>query len=174
MDNKLVWDANIEENLSVISFSTLYAPLPQDLKATDMLIVSAKGVCHSVLSVDYTKEEISIQKDLTLKAERIKSLSYWYLDDFKNGYQKDIDNMGYISKFSYDPTNCYLHFVFGVNIPGADEVADIREVSRKIYLSLMTKKDLRVFDKYHQIAGKVENEVLTEKYGQGQYFLKKS
>lgn len=174
VDNKLVWDADIEENLSVISFSTLYAPLPQDLKATDMLIVSAKGVCYSVLSVDYTKKEISIQKDLTLKAERIKSLSYWYLDDFKNGYQKDIDNMGYISKFNYDPTNCYLHFVFGVNIPGADEVADIREVSRKIYLSLMTKKDLRVFDKYHQIAGKVENEVLTEKYGQGQYFLKKS
>ena len=174
VDNKLVWDANIEENLSVISFSTLYAPLPQDLKATDMLIVSAKGVCYSVLSVNYTKKEISIQKDLTLKAERIKSLSYWYLDDFKNGYQKDIDNMGYISKFNYDPTNCYLHFVFGVNIPGADEVADIRKVSRKIYLSLMTKKDLRVFDKYHQIAGKVENEVLTEKYGQGQYFLKKS
>lgn len=174
VDNKLVWDANIEENLSVISFSTLYAPLPQDLKATDMLIVSAKGMCYSVLSVDYTKEEISIQKDLTLKAERIKSLSYWYLDDFKNGYQKDIDNMGYISKFNYDPTNCYLHFVFGVNIPGADEVADIRKVSRKIYLSLMTKKDLRVFDKYHQIAGKVENEVLTEQYGQGQYFLKKS
>lgn len=174
VDNKLIWDADIEENLSVISFSTLYAPLPQDLKATDMLIVSAKGVCYSVSSVDYTKEEISIQKDLTLKAERIKSLSYWYLDDFKNGYQKDIDNMGYISKFNYDPTNCYLHFVFGVNIPGADEVADIREVSRKIYLSLMTKKDLRVFDKYHQVAGKVENEVLAGKYGQGQYFLKKS
>lgn len=174
VDNKLVWDANIEENLSVISFSALYAPLPQDLKATDMLIVSAKGICYSVSSVDYTKEEISIQKDLTLKAERIKSLSYWYLDDFKNGYQKDIDNMGYISKFNYDPTNCYLHFVFGVNIPGADEVADIREVSRKIYLSLMTKKDLRVFDKYHQVAGKVENEVLAGKYGQGQYFLKKS
>ena len=174
VDNKLVWDANIEEDLSVINFSTLYAPLPQDLKATDMLIVSAKGVCYSVLSVDYTKEEISIQKDLTLKAERIKSLSYWYLDDFKNGYQKDIDNMGYISKFDYDPTNCYLHFVFGVNIPGENEIADIRSVPRKIYLSLMTKKDLRVFDRYHQVVGKVENEVITRKYGKGQYFTKKS
>ena len=174
VNNKLVWDANIEEDLSVISFSTLYAPLPQDLKATDMLIVSAKGVCYSVLSVDYTKKEISIQKDLTLKAERIKSLSYWYLDDFKNGYQKDIDNMGYISKFDYDPTNCYLHFVFGVNIPGENEIADIRSVPRKIYLSLMTKKDLRVFDRYHQVVGKVENEAITRKYGKGQYFTKKS
>lgn len=174
VNNKLVWDANIEEDLSVISFSTLYAPLPQDLKATDMLIVSAKGVCYSVLSVDYTKKEISIQKDLTLKAERIKSLSYWYLDDFKNGYQKDIDNMGYISKFDYEPTNCYLHFVFGVNIPGENEIADIRSVPRKIYLSLMTKKDLRVFDRYHQVVGKVENEAITRKYGKGQYFTKKS
>ena len=115
-----------------------------------------------------------LQKDLTLKAERIKSLSYWYLDDFKNGYQKDIDNMGYISKFDYEPTNCYLHFVFGVNIPGENEIADIRSVPRKIYLSLMTKKDLRVFDRYHQVVGKVENEANTRKYGKGQYFTKKS
>ena len=70
--------------------------------------------------------------------------------------------------------NCYLHFVFGVNIPGENEIADIRSVPRKIYLSLMTKKDLRVFDRYHQVVGKVENEAITRKYGKGQYFTKKS
>lgn len=182
MDNKLIWDAQIETistyDSTTMPVGRLYAPFPSDINnPSDILIVSNQKNCFRVTAIkkdDAGNIELVLQKDKSLTVERIKSLSYWYLDDFKNGYQKDIDNMGYISKFNYDPTNCYLHFVFGVNIPGADEVADIRKVSRKIYLSLMTKKDLRVFDKYHQIAGKVENEVLTEKYGQGQYFLKKS
>lgn len=182
MDNKLIWDAQIETistyDSTTMPVGRLYAPFPSDINnPSDILIVSNRKNCFRVTAIkkdDAGNIDLVLQKDKSLTVERIKSLSYWYLDDFKNGYQKDIDNMGYISKFDYDPTNCYLHFVFGVNIPGADEVADIREVSRKIYLSLMTKKDLRVFDKYHQIAGKVENEASTRKYGKGQYFTKKS
>lgn len=182
VDNKLVWDAQIE-TLSTYDSTTmpvgrLYAPFPSDINnPSDILIVSNQKNCFRVTAIkkdDTGNIKLVLQKDLTLKAERIKSLSYWYLDDFKNGYQKDIDNMGYISKFDYDPTNCYLHFVFGVNIPGENEVEDIRSVPRKIYLSLMTKKDLRVFDRYHQVVGKVENEAITRKYGKGQYFTKKS
>ncbi len=182
MDNKLIWDAQIETistyDSTTMPVGRLYAPFPSDINnSSDILIVSNQKNCFRVTAIkkdDAGNIELVLQKDKSLTVERIKSLSYWYLDDFKNGYQKDIDNMGYISKFDYDPTNCYLHFVFGINIPGENEIADIRLVPRKIYLSLMTKKDLRVFDKYHQIAGKVENEVLTEKYGKGQYFTKKS
>lgn len=182
VDNKLIWDAQIETlftyDSTTMPVGRLYAPFPSDINnPSDILIVSNQKNCFRVTAIkkdDAGNIELVLQKDLTLKAERIKSLSYWYLDDFKNGYQKDIDNMGYISKFDYDPTNCYLHFVFGVNIPGENEIADIRSVPRKIYLSLMTKKDLRVFDKYHQVVGKVENEAITRKYGKGQYFTKKS
>ena len=182
VDNKLIWDAQIETlftyDSTTMPVGRLYAPFPSDINnPSDILIVSNQKNCFRVTAIkkdDAGNIELVLQKDLTLKAERIKSLSYWYLDDFKNGYQKDIDNMGYISKFDYEPTNCYLHFVFGVNIPGENEIADIRSVPRKIYLSLMTKKDLRVFDRYHQVVGKVENEANTRKYGKGQYFTKKS
>lgn len=182
VDNKLIWDAQIETistyDSTTMPVGRLYAPFPSDINnPSDILIVSNRKNCFRVTAIKKDNAgniDLVLQKDLTLKAERIKSLSYWYLDDFKNGYQKDIDNMGYISKFDYDPTNCYLHFVFGVNIPGENEIADIRSVPRKIYLSLMTKKDLRVFDRYHQVVGKVENEASTRKYGKGQYFTKKS
>ena len=182
MDNKLIWDAQIETistyDSTTMPVGRLYAPFPSDINnPSDILIVSNRKNCFRVTAIkkdDAGNIELVLQKDKSLTVERIKSLSYWYLDDFKNGYQKDIDNMGYISKFDYDPTNCYLHFVFGVNIPGENEIADIRSVPRKIYLSLMTKKDLRVFDRYHQVVGKVENEAITRKYGKGQYFTKKS
>lgn len=182
VDNKLIWDAQIETlftyDSTTMPVGRLYAPFPSDINnPSDILIVSNQKNCFRVTAIkkdDAGNIELVLQKDKSLTVERIKSLSYWYLDDFKNGYQKDIDNMGYISKFDYDPTNCYLHFVFGVNIPGENEIADIRSVPRKIYLSLMTKKDLRVFDRYHQVVGKVENEAITRKYGKGQYFTKKS
>lgn len=182
MDNKLIWDAQIETistyDSTTMPVGRLYAPFPSDINnPSDILIVSNQKNCFRVTAIkkdDAGNIELVLQKDKSLTVERIKSLSYWYLDDFKNGYQKDIDNMGYISKFDYDPTNCYLHFVFGINIPGENEIADIRSVPRKIYLSLMTKKDLRVFDRYHQVVGKVENETITRKYGKGQYFTKKS
>ena len=182
VDNKLIWDAQIETlftyDSTTMPVGRLYAPFPSDINnPSDILIVSNRKNCFRVTAIkkdNAGKIELVLQKDKSLTVERIKSLSYWYLDDFKNGYQKDIDNMGYISKFDYDPTNCYLHFVFGVNIPGENEIADIRSVPRKIYLSLMTKKDLRVFDRYHQVVGKVENEASTRKYGKGQYFTKKS
>ncbi len=182
VDNKLIWDAQIETlftyDSTTMPVGRLYAPFPSDINnPSDILIVSNQKNCFRVTAINKDNAgniELVLQKDKSLTVERIKSLSYWYLDDFKNGYQKDIDNMGYISKFDYDPTNCYLHFVFGVNIPGENEIADIRSVPRKIYLSLMTKKDLRVFDRYHQVVGKVENEAITRKYGKGQYFTKKS
>lgn len=182
VDNKLIWDAQIETlftyDSTTMPVGRLYAPFPSDINnPSDILIVSNQKNCFRVTAIkkdDAGNTELVLQKDKSLTVERIKSLSYWYLDDFKIGYQKDIDNMGYISKFDYDPTNCYLHFVFGVNIPGENEIADIRSVPRKIYLSLMTKKDLRVFDRYHQVVGKVENEAITKKYGKGQYFTKKS
>lgn len=181
MDNKLIWDADIESLLTyeslTMNIDKLYAPFPSGLYASDILIVSKQGNCFRATSIGKNSKgetTIDLQKDASLTAERIKSLSYWYLDDFKNGYQKDIDNMGYISKFDYDPNDCYMHFVFGVNIPSETEVQSISQVPRKIYLSLMTKKDLRVFDKYNQVVGKVENEVVWNKYGKGQYFTKKS
>ena len=71
------------------------------------------------------------------------------MDDSRDGYNISLDPMGYVQNFDYNPDNCYCHFVFGVNIDD--------NFSRKIYLSMLKKKDLRVFDEYHKVIGESRN-----------------
>lgn len=125
---------------------------------------------------DYDAEgkSFSIQYTTSYSATKLKALSFWYLDDFQNGYTIKTDSMGYLLSFDYNPDNCYCHFVFGVNIDD--------NFSRKIYLSMLKKKDLRVFDEYHQVIGESRNylkpdgTIDTNKntgYGTSQQFTKK-
>lgn len=122
---------------------------------------------------DYDAEgkSFSIQYTTSYSATKLKALSFWYLDDFQNGYTTAVDSMGYVSQFKYDPSNCYCHFVFGVNITD--------NFSRKIYLSMLKKKDLRVFDEHHQVIGESKNYLnsngeIDETYATGQFFTKKN
>lgn len=123
---------------------------------------------------DAEGELFSIQSTDTYSATKLKALSFWYLDDSQNGYTTSVDSMGYVSKFDYNPDNCYCHFVFGVNIDD--------NFSRKIYLSMLKKKDLRVFDEYHQVIGasknylKPDGTIDTDEntgYATGQFFTEK-
>ena len=96
----------------------------------------------------------------------LASIQIWYLDDVENGYTKEIDPFGLIQKFEYHPDNCYCHFVFGLNVKQSDYETLIGSSSSvkniKIYLSLINKKDDRVFDKYHKAIGVLSNSAITK------------
>ena len=96
----------------------------------------------------------------------LASIQIWYLDDVENGYTKEIDPFGLIQKFEYHPDNCYCHFVFGLNVKQSDYETLIGSSSSvkniKIYLSLISKKDDRVFDKYHKAVGVLSNSAITK------------
>ena len=96
----------------------------------------------------------------------LASIQIWYLDDVENGYTKETDPFGLIQNFKYHPDNCYCHFVFGLNVKQSDyETPSGLSKNIKIYLSLIMKKDDRVFDKYHKAIGVLSNSAITkEKY----------
>ncbi len=97
----------------------------------------------------------------------LASIQIWYLDDVENGYTKEIDPFGLIQKFEYHPDNCYCHFVFGLNVKQSDyetligSSPSVKNI--KIYLSLISKKDDRVFDQYHKAVGVLSNSAITKK-----------
>ena len=97
----------------------------------------------------------------------LASIQIWYLDDVENGYTKEIDPFGLIQKFEYHPDNCYCHFVFGLNVKQSDyettsdSSSSVKNI--KIYLSLIGKKDDRVFDQYHKAVGVLSNSAITKK-----------
>ena len=98
--------------------------------------------------------------------KNLASIQIWYLDDVENGYTKEIDPFGLIQKFEYHPDNCYCHFVFGLNVKQSDYETLIGSSSSvkniKIYLSLINKKDDRVFDQYHKAIGVLSNSAITK------------
>lgn len=97
----------------------------------------------------------------------LASIQIWYLDDVENGYTKEIDPFGLIQNFKYHPDNCYCHFVFGLNVKQSDyetisgSSSSVKNI--KIYLSLISKKDDRVFDQYHKAVGVLSNSAITKK-----------
>lgn len=123
----------------------LYGELPENSTYT---VTNHIKVKHSVLKGTY------IEIKFPETNPNLKSISFYYLDD-KNAYKVSVDSMGFVTQYKYVPDNCYYHFVFGVNIP---ENWD-RSQPYRIYLSRIAKKDMRVFDKYHQEVAKSLNYV---------------
>ncbi len=157
---------------TVVKFEDIYLATPRDSYRYIKTIISADGKCFSVDSQVYQTGDTQyiIEYNPNLTATKLKALSFWYLNDSQNGYTTAVDSMGYVSKFKYNPDNCYCHFVFGVNIDD--------NFSRKIYLSMLKKKDLRVFDEYHQVIGESKNYLepdgtIDNNYGDGQFFTEK-
>ena len=133
-------------------------------------IISTDGKCFMAYAFSEYSERYQLVDDATFTATKLKALSFWYLDDSQNGYTTSVDSMGYVSKFDYNPDNCYCHFVFGVNIDD--------NFSRKIYLSMLKKKDLRVFDEHHRVIGESKNYLkpdgtIDKSYGTSQQFTEK-
>jgi len=160
-----------------IDKTNVYLESPNDISETGEIkstgiIISTDGKCYWVDA--YLGDKFKVVKDNRFIATKLKALSFWFLDDSQNGYTIKTDSMGYLLDFKYDPSACYCHFVFGVNIDD--------NFSRKIYLSMLKKKDLRVFDKYHKVIGESRNylkpdgTIDTDKntgYGKSQQFTEK-
>lgn len=86
-----------------------------------------------------------LKVDLLNIPESISSVQYWYLN------------------------NGSLHFVFGVNITEKD----IQNGYVKIYLSLLSTRDTRVYDENNNLVGEIYNYAdlnNDKKYGEGQYY----
>lgn len=151
-----------------IEKTNVYLESPNDISEY-WIIISTDGFCYMVSSILTNK--FKVFKDDRFTATKLKALSFWYLDDSQNGYTIKTDSMGYLLDFKYDPKDCYCHFVFGVNIDD--------NFSRKIYLSMLKKKDLRVFDEYHQVIGESRNYLKSDgtidaDYGKAQQFTEKN
>lgn len=102
----------------------------------------------------------------TFISSMCKSFSIFYFDD-GNAYKKDFGPTGAIIKASYEPQDCLYHFVFGVNLPDMDKNSE----PFKVYISGIKRKDMRVFDKYHQVIGKSLNYAEhPEQYALGENF----
>ena len=150
------------------------------------LVLSDKTIDKQIIYDNYQKQDLNFREDLKVsdyikfksdgngqyievkvpEDNNIRSLSYYYLDD-RNAYNVDSDVMGFVTKFDYKATDCYYHFVFGINIP---EDWD-RTKPYKVYLSNVARKDMRVFDKYHQVIGKSLNYAEhPEQYALGENF----
>lgn len=150
------------------------------------LVLSDKTIDKQIIYDNYQKQDLNFREDLKVsdyikfksdengqyieikvpEDNNVRSLSYYYLDD-RNAYDVDSDVMGFVTKFDYNATDCYYHFVFGINIP---EDWD-RTKPYKVYLSNVARKDMRVFDKYHQVIGKSLNYAEhPEQYALGENF----
>lgn len=81
----------------------------------------------------------------------IKAVALAYKDD-SDAYSATYDEDGFFKSYTYDAENCLTHWVFGANIPERTKYFNI-------YLSLTKFKDMRVFDRHHQIVGKSTNYV---------------
>ena len=107
------------------------------------------------VSNDKISEKFSIKKDnynrdyLHIDLQSLpydtKSVQYWYLN------------------------NGSLHFVFGANVTESD----LKNGYIKIYLSLLSTKDTRVYDQNNNLIGEIYNYAdvnNTKKYGEAQYY----
>ena len=160
------------EGYYYISTKDIYLADSNDINEMKSIsaIISTDGKCFMVYAFSEYSERYQLVDDATFTATKLKALSFWYLDDSQNGYTIKMDSMGYLLDFKYDPKDCYCHFVLGVNITD--------NFSRKIYLSMLKKKDLRVFDEYHQVIGESKNYLnsngkIDNTYATGQFFTKK-
>lgn len=121
------------------------------------------------------KDVFSIEKDddgkpyiqirLANVPQGTKSVQYWFLDGIQyiqNGTDTSIS-------WSNDFSNATYRFVFGVNITEND----IQRGYVKVYMSLLSQRDNRVYNLNHILVGKVHNYLNgdTEKvYGLKQYY----
>lgn len=135
-----------------------------------VLLPSDNAINKEIVSKTYTYNELTNKNNLNVKdymtlntdengnsyvsvtpVNNCKSLSLYYLDDAE-AYKKDFGPTGAIVRYSYEPNNCLYHFVFGVNFPDGNQGEPY-----KVYISAVKGKDMRVFDKYHQVVGKSLN-----------------
>ena len=123
--------------------------LDLDYRSIDNFITIESDQLSSVLA---EQEKTYIKIDLTNVPNTKKSIEFWYSDR-----QNLSTHLGGT-----------LHFVFGVNLSSED----FERGYVKIYASLLTKKDTRVFDDSNKVVGEIVNYEDSDKnYGEKQYYV---
>ena len=114
--------------------------------STDSFVKTVSGTDVSIISIkDETNPYIEVLTNFA--PENANSIQYWYYDENMKSYR----------------------FVFGVNITDADRNAG----KIKVYLSLTSTKDDRIYDSKHNVIGKNHNYYYNKNnkaYGSAQYF----
>ena len=109
------------------------------------------------------KEYINI--DLKNTPKDTKSLQYWFLDGIEYKKSGEGININWTSDFN----RASYKFVFGVNLTEKD----FENGFVKIYMSLLSQRDNRVYDVNHNLIGYVYNHLdgdTSKKYGSKQYY----
>ena len=109
------------------------------------------------------KEYINI--DLKHTPKDTKSLQYWFLDGIEYAKSGEGININWTSDFN----RASYKFVFGVNLTEKD----FENGFVKIYMSLLSQRDNRVYDVNHNLIGYVYNHLdgdTSKKYGSKQYY----
>ena len=119
-----------------------------------------------VLSIDRDsdgKEYINIS--LKYVPNDTKSLQYWFLDGINYVQTKNNNNIYWRNEFN----KASYKFVFGINLTNKD----FENGSVKVYMSLLSQRDKRVYDINHNLIGNVYNHLDgddSKKFGSKQYY----
>ena len=173
-----------------MEFNTFNDPLGETPKTSSMLLKSGKdsglekeqtiiktmfvrlsdsNMSKTIEYEEYKQNEIAmsdlkISDIIKFEQDTEKNNPYLYIDLSKID---NLDNIKSVQYWYWDTNTSSYHFVFGVNITDEDKVKKYI----KVYISVLTKKDTRVYDKKHNVVGNSLNYVKsTKKFGKEQYY----
>ena len=113
---------------------------------------------------EITMSDLKVSDIIKFKQDPEKDNPYIYID-LSN--INNLDNIKSVQYWYWDTNTSSYHFVFGVNITDEDKIKKYI----KVYISVLTKKDTRVYDKKHNVVGNSLNYVKsTKKFGKEQYY----
>ena len=113
---------------------------------------------------EITMSDLKVSDIIKFKQDPEKDNPYIYID-LSN--INNLDNIKSVQYWYWDTNTSSYHFVFGVNITDEDKAKKYI----KVYISVLTKKDTRVYDKKHNVVGNSLNYVKsTKKFGKEQYY----
>ena len=136
---------------------------------TMFIRLSDSNMSKTIEYEEYKQDEISmsnlkVSDMIKFKQDPEKDNPYIYID-LSN--INNLDNIKSVQYWYWDTNTSSYHFVFGVNITDEDKVKKYI----KVYISVLTKKDTRVYDKKHNVVGNSLNYVKsTKKFGKEQYY----
>ena len=141
----------------------------QVFNRTMFIRLSDSNMSKTIEYEEYKQNEIAmsdlkVSDIIKFKQDPEKDNPYIYID-LSN--INNLDNIKSVQYWYWDTNTSSYHFVFGVNITDEDKVKKYI----KVYISVLTKKDTRVYDKKHNVVGNSLNYVKsTKKFGKEQYY----
>ena len=193
IDDKLAWTNNpfiLLRNEGTMEFNEFNNPSGETPRTSLMVLKSGKesglekdqvfiktmfirlsdsNMSKTIEYEEYKQDEISmsdlkVSDIIKFEQDPVKENPYIYIDLSKIS---NLDNIKSVQYWYWDTNTSSYHFVFGVNITDEDKAKKYI----KVYISVLTRKDTRVYDKKHNIVGNSLNYAKsTKKFGKGQYY----